>query len=141
MVGFQDLLAKLSLNIRVEGEMPEAECQGVPRGLVSGKNHQEEGRHNEELDFLYCSWISILIKTAWPYFWINLINVSTLMWHIGMNNCASIIKPYFVIYFPSVDALPVLLLLSDGVNHEIYHVISPLHSSRFPHCNDMLHLI
>ena len=75
MVGFQDLLTKLSLNLRIEGEMPEAECQGVPRGLISGIKHHEEGRHNEELDFLYCSWISILIKIVWPVkfsnCWIN----------------------------------------------------------------------
>ena len=63
------------------------------------------------------------------------------MWHIAIHNCASIVKPHFVSSFPSVYALPVLILLSDGVNHEIYHVISPLHSSRFPHCNDLFHLI
>ena len=63
------------------------------------------------------------------------------MLHIGRCNCTSIVKPYFVSNFPSTDALLVLLLLPDGVNHEIYHVISSLHSSRFPHCNDLFHLI
>ena len=66
MIGLEDLLTKPGLNIWVEGEMPEAECKGVPRSLVPGEEHQEEGRHDEELDFLYCSRIPILIETAWP---------------------------------------------------------------------------
>ena len=66
MVGLEDLLAKLGLNLWVEGEVPETERQGVPGGLIASEEHQEERCHDEELDLLYRSRISILIKTAWP---------------------------------------------------------------------------